>query len=145
MNCSVCKTTVMTRISLDENLPAHACGLCGSIYLSSGEYWAWLEQHQCQSPGQPENIVPLIPVEYDQAKICPTCGHLLLRYKIGHEIDFMLDHCGQCNGVWFDKHEWNVLKRKQLHRQIHKMFGAAMATAGMAPRASNSMHGYSYP
>ena len=44
------------------------------------------------------------------AKICPECGRILLKYKVGHGLDFFVDHCSGCGGIWLDKNEWNALK-----------------------------------
>jgi Zn-finger nucleic acid-binding protein len=128
MYCAVCKTVRMTPVVLDPDLHAHTCQHCGSIYIGAGEYWQWLNNrpdHQELLADEPE----LAPMEYDQAKVCPTCGHLLLHYKIGHHLTVTLDHCGHCNGVWFDKDEWHVIKRNHLHDQVHNMFGSAWQRA----------------
>jgi Zn-finger nucleic acid-binding protein len=60
-----------------------------------------------------------------QAGLCPWCGYLLIKYRVGHDINFTLDQCGNCNSFWFDKHEWEVLKSRNLHNQVHKVFTPA--------------------
>ena len=57
--------------------------------------------------------------------MCVDCGRILRRYKVGHDIDFMLDHCAECNGVWFDKNEWAILKSRNLHDDVHFIFSSA--------------------
>src|SRR5207244_2897796 len=55
-------------------------------------------------------------------KLCPDCGHILLPYHVGHALNFTLDHCGHCGGTWFDKNEWEILKSRNLHDDIHFIF-----------------------
>lgn len=56
------------------------------------------------------------------AILCPDCGRFLRRFKIWPDIEFNLDRCGGCNGVWFDKHEWQTLKYYKLHHQVNMFF-----------------------
>lgn len=46
----------------------------------------------------------------------------MLPYKIALDIPFTVDHCGACNGMWFDRDEWASLQRRQLHDNLHQMF-----------------------
>ncbi|MCL4211593.1 MAG: zf-TFIIB domain-containing protein, partial [Phycisphaerales bacterium] len=57
-----------------------------------------------------------------KAKLCPECGHLMIRYRVAHDIDFQVDRCNHCNGVWLDRDEWEVLRRQGLHRDLHRVF-----------------------
>jgi Zn-finger nucleic acid-binding protein len=54
--------------------------------------------------------------------LCPTCGTILIRFKVSHEIDFSLDRCGKCGGIWFDSKEWEILKSHGWHDDIHRIF-----------------------
>jgi Zn-finger nucleic acid-binding protein len=49
------------------------------------------------------------------------CPHLI-KYEIGHGETFLLDHCSSCNGVWFDRNEWQTPKGDKLHDKIHLIF-----------------------
>ena len=60
--------------------------------------------------------------ENKRAGICPDCGHFSRKYKVGTKIDFYVDCCGHCNGVWLDKKEWEVLKAEDLHDEINMIF-----------------------
>jgi len=33
-----------------------------------------------------------------------------------------LDHCNNCNGVWFDKNEWKVIVSRNLHDELPRIF-----------------------
>ena len=57
-----------------------------------------------------------------KGKICPDCGHILVKFKVGHGIDFYLDHCLRCNGIWMDANEFKVLYSHGLHDELNKVF-----------------------
>ena len=60
-----------------------------------------------------------------EAKLCPECGRLLSRGKVGHGVDFHLDRCATCGGIWFDKNEWEILESRNLHDDVHFIFSSA--------------------
>jgi Zn-finger nucleic acid-binding protein len=46
----------------------------------------------------------------------------MAKFKVGRSLDFSLDRCGQCGGIWFDKNEWEILEGMDLQGQIHLIF-----------------------
>lgn len=110
-------------MKLDRGLPAHHCKDCEGNWISSSAYWYWLEQ---QGVNLAENAAPasMSVMDNQQAKLCPECGTIMIMYRVGHQLDFTLDQCGSCNGVWFDKNEWEGLKSHNLHDDIHLIFTA---------------------
>lgn len=122
MHCPVCTPISLRRVSLEANLFGHQCPQCSGIFISSTDYWTWLDQHGTNLPEQPDGDLITLTQEPTRAKQCPFCRHLLLPYKIAMTIPFSLDHCNACNGVWFDRDEWNCLQHRNLHDDIHRMF-----------------------
>jgi Zn-finger nucleic acid-binding protein len=120
--CPVCQDTELTHGFLETGLPAYECHQCGGIWISANEYLTWVlvQELSATIKPAPDNSLP-IP-DTNQAILCPDCGRILRRYKIWPDIDFHLDRCGGCNGVWFDKNEWQVLKLNGLHNQINHFF-----------------------
>jgi Zn-finger nucleic acid-binding protein len=59
------------------------------------------------------------------AKLCPECGRFLIRHKVGHGVDFCIDRCTACGGIWLDANEWQQLRRRGLHDDLHFVFSAA--------------------
>ena len=55
-------------------------------------------------------------------KLCPNCQKILRVYKVANDLTFRLEHCHFCNGIWFDKNEWEVLREKRLHDRVEKIF-----------------------
>ena len=125
MNCPLCKTCQLEHVELEKNLKADYCKDCGGHWVSSGNYDSWLKQHGPTTPEKPFSEVSFDINDSEKAKICPQCGSLLLKHKVGHGLDFYLDHCVGCGGVWLDMNEWNALKDKNLHDEIHRIFSTA--------------------
>lgn len=123
--CPVCKSVVLEPSSLENSLPVLVCRSCGGSWLRANEYALWLKS---QAPGsfdesKVKEASKLFPVsEAHKAMICPDCGHFLRSFEVGAKIDFHLDRCHNCNGVWLDKNEWESLKAADLHDEINKIF-----------------------
>src|SRR5262249_57375062 len=119
MNCPVCTLIALARTDLDENLPAYSCSGCSGAWLSSREYWRWLDAHGPALPQIPREGPPITPADSSQVKICPDCRRLMLRDKVGHSTRIALDQCAACNRIWFDPGEWGLLQRRNLHAEEH--------------------------
>lgn len=122
MNCPVCKTTHIEPKDLEANLSAYSCQKCEGIWLSSRKYFDWLEKHGPKLPEKPYSEIAFETDYSKGAKICPECSRILVKYKVGHGINFCIDNCGVCNGVWLDRNEWEILKDRNLHDEIHRVF-----------------------
>ena len=123
MKCPVCKRDNLTKCQLEADLPAYQCNKCGGIWISAAQYWKWLKRRDDDLAEPPISIdAPLLVEEVGQAKLCPDCGHILRRYQVWPNVKFYLDHCEHCSSVWFDRDEWDVLKSRGLHAQVHIFF-----------------------
>jgi Zn-finger nucleic acid-binding protein len=122
MKCPVCKTDTLTAITLSGELPAQQCSSCHGNWISANTYSAWLRARGGDLPEKTAGR-PFNPVwEAHEMKTCPDCKHLLRRFKIFPDIDFFLDRCKNCNGIWFDAHEWEALEERNLHDNLHEFF-----------------------
>lgn len=123
MNCPVCKSMSLFHKQLENQLLASQCSTCGGRWIASYQYWKWKEQSGGRLPNPPDPPEGELPVaDSTGAKLCPECGHFLRRYPVGADLDFSLDRCGNCGGMWFDKNEWEALKARDLHDNVHKIF-----------------------
>lgn len=125
MQCPVCKTKQCNPVDLEDNLKAVACDMCGGHWISNQNYSAWLDKHGETLPEKPFSEVEFDVADVKDAKICPDCGRILLKYKVGHGLNFFVEHCPGCGGIWLDANEWNALKERNLHDEIHKMFSTS--------------------
>ena len=126
MKCPVCKTVTLHSLESAEPPLRSACAECGGQWVKAFQYWKWLRAHGDNLPELPPEDGQELPVsDSTSAKLCPECGHFLRRAKVGHEIDFHIDRCGGCGGLWFDKNEWEVLESRNLHDDVHFVFSSA--------------------
>ncbi len=120
--CPVCQIDLNQSI-LEAGLPAYECGQGHGLWISANEYQSWLRnQPPTASPETPGVETPTPAFDTTKAILCPDCGRILRRYKIWPEIEFYLDRCGACNGIWFDQNEWQALKARRLHDKVNLFF-----------------------
>jgi Zn-finger nucleic acid-binding protein len=126
MNCPVCDKGTLHSLESKEPPQRLVCGKCGGQWIKSYQYWKWLKAYGENLPEKPpEEGLDLPVTDSKKAKLCPECGHFLTRNKVGHGIDFHIDRCQTCGGIWFDKNEWEILKSRNLHDDVHFIFSAA--------------------
>lgn len=122
MKCPVCKTNTLGSITLVDNLPASHCPQCNGNWIPANAYMAWLRAKGGDLPKKTGDA-PINPIwETHEVKICPDCGHMLRRFKIFPDVDYYLDRCNNCNGIWFDAHEWDALVERNLHDNLNEFF-----------------------
>ncbi|MCF7838076.1 MAG: zf-TFIIB domain-containing protein [Candidatus Marinimicrobia bacterium] len=92
MQCPVCKTKRCAPVELEEHLKAASCETCGGHWISLRNYSVWLKQHGETLPEKPFPEVEFDVGDVREAKLCPDCKRILLKYKVGHGLDFFVDH-----------------------------------------------------
>lgn len=124
MNCPVCLKEALFKETVEGSLTMRRCPSCEGKWLSSKDYFAWQGSLDAITPetGYSDINHDVTVTDSTQAKLCPECGRILIQFNVGHGINFCLDHCNTCNGVWFDRNEWEVLRGKNLHDEIHMIF-----------------------
>ncbi|MGD1895586.1 MAG: zf-TFIIB domain-containing protein [Phormidesmis sp.] len=142
MKCPVCHIESLNEVSLSTGLLAHQCTNCFGHWIPSERYWEWLDYREQAKNAHPEerlaNKEPrqsvinlstgssLLPVvDNTTANFCADCSRLMTKTRVGRGLNFYLDRCGHCHGVWLDQNEWENLVQKDLHHQIHYMFSSA--------------------
>jgi Zn-finger nucleic acid-binding protein len=140
MKCPACRDTLLTTqpLEVEGGLSAKVCSSCDGKWIDGTQYMKWLDAQGHKPPERPSGIQTTITVARDSgpAKLCPTCGRFLTRSKVGHGIDFHLDRCPACGGIWFDSGEWEILKAHNLHDDVHFVFSTAwQAEIARADRA----------
>ncbi len=119
-------TSRMVRETLSEGLVVLRCRASGGIWVRPSAYWGWLEKHDALPTPNPTDAGEDVPTEDSGAgKRCPEDGHFLIRHRVGHGLDFHLDRCGHCGGIWLDPGEWEAMRQKGLHEKLHFVFSSA--------------------
>lgn len=143
MRCPVCKATRLEPTQLEQDLITHTCSTCGGNYITSQRYFKWLERHKEQLPQRPADQTAKLPVSDSKpGKLCPECGAFLIRHLVGHGIEFHLDRCGRCAGIWLDKNEWEILKSRNLHDDVHMIFSQAWQTQVKREQRTKEYNGF---
>jgi len=123
MQCPVCKNGTLTDKEVEQALSSKQCPECSGRWIASFQYWKWRDTSGKSLSENPATESGHVKVEDStKAKLCPECGHFLRRFPVGHGVEFGLDRCGNCGGTWFDANEWEVLKGRNLHDDVHKIF-----------------------
>ena len=122
LNCPVCKKTELVRTELEPKLSSFNCPSCEGHWIKGKEYWAWVERHRTKSAERlhaeesPSLAEPGVPVD------CPECRFRMIKYLVGRGLHFTVDHCAGCKGIWLDRNEWDALKKRNLHDDLHGIF-----------------------
>jgi Zn-finger nucleic acid-binding protein len=124
MKCPVCKSSELVVTSLESNLPALKCSGCGGNWIEGARYWKWLEEHGSNLPERPADDEELSVVEPGKHIDCPECRFRMVKYLVGRGLNFTLDHCEGCKGIWLDRNEWEALKKRNLHDDLNSMLTA---------------------
>lgn len=104
---------------LSNGLFSYNCQSCDGNYLSSRNYHKW----KTISPIKDENEkAPSVQKDSSEALICPECRHIMFKYLVSPDIEFRVDFCRSCNGVWLDKNEWEHLESKDLAKNLNLVF-----------------------
>jgi Zn-finger nucleic acid-binding protein len=123
MKCLVCENVKLEKKTLCDELDGFVCDKCSGVWIQAKAYWRWLKSHGSILPEKPLSEGIDLDVEDSKGiKICVDCGHFLTKAKVGHGVLFHIDRCETCGGVWLDGNEWDVLKSRNLHDEIHLVF-----------------------
>lgn len=123
MKCPVCQTRTLLRNDyIEPNLRAAVCEKCGGKWISVSDYQSWRALFDENPPVKPVPDQNIESIKSEKALLCPETRHILLKYRIGHDVGFLIDRCHECGGVWLDGNEWETLKERNLHDDLHEIF-----------------------
>lgn len=122
MKSPIGESNVMQKISLEKDLAAYQCGESGGLYITQQDYWNWIRK-------QPERLAHLPVIEPSNsvieeeavAKLCPETGTIMIRCKVGYDFQFYIDR-SRTGGIWLDAGEWEALKGRNFHDELHLIF-----------------------
>jgi hypothetical protein len=113
----------LERVTLESGLNAYRCPESGGHYITSNDYLGWLQQQPARLPHLPERESTVTSDIAPAARICPESSTLMTRYKVGHGFTFSIDR-SITGGIWLDSGEWEALKQRNFHDEIHLVFTA---------------------
>lgn len=116
MKCPRCLNQKLNPAELEAGLVCGECKNCQGRLVSLLNYRHWLIQLDYGQLETPQN--PLKVEDNVQAIICQKCNHLMTKYRMDVDAQNRLDYCGHCDEVWFDKGEWELLKKLNHHYHL---------------------------
>jgi Zn-finger nucleic acid-binding protein len=127
MKCPICKLPLSTA-RLEPDLDCLRCPRCDGTWIESQRYQEWVQRHQ-----PTREVAARIPSsdmiasvhDSSAAKLCPNCGRFLSRHKADAKVNFFIDRCAACGGIWLDANEWLALQELHLHQALHQVFSTA--------------------
>ena len=122
MNCPLCKSTELVSTELESNLASFNCPDCGGNWIRGAEYWKWLEQNGSDLAERLYEEESLHLAEPGKPIDCPECRFRMVKFLVGRGLDFTVDHCEGCKGIWLDRNEWEALKKRNLHDDLNSIF-----------------------
>jgi len=122
LKCPVCKTPELLRTELEPHLSSFSCYECDGHWIKGKEYWAWVEEHATDLAEQLHEDETLALAEPGTPVDCPECRFRMVKYLVGRGLHFSVDHCSGCKGIWLDRNEWEALRKRNLHDDLHSMF-----------------------
>ena len=102
MKCPVCKSWELSTTQLEANLTSHQCPTCHGNWIAGAEYWDWVEEHKSDLAERVFDRETLSLAEPGLPIDCPECRFRMVKYLVGRGLDFSLDHCHGCKGIWLD-------------------------------------------
>ncbi|RMH73736.1 MAG: hypothetical protein D6680_16035 [Cyanobacteria bacterium J007] len=127
MECPKDKTVTLVDVVLSGDLDAHECPRCQGNWISSAEYERWqadrrpsgVSVHSIAAQGD----FNFRPSEFDsKAALCPECKRYMTRARVMVDRPFYIERCPNCNGIWCDRGEWEILEALGLHESIEQLF-----------------------
>jgi Zn-finger nucleic acid-binding protein len=141
MNCPVCKSTELVSTDLESNLTSFNCNGCGGNWIRGAEYWKWLEQNSSDLAERLYQEESLHLAEPGKPIDCPECRFRMVKFLVGRGLDFTVDHCEGCKGIWLDQNEWEALKKRNLHDDLNSIFTSFWQTGAQREIRKKKLEG----
>jgi Zn-finger nucleic acid-binding protein len=110
---------------LTEGLAGYSCGKCLGTLVSLVAYRAWRERTGGHETPPAPAIADAVPADSVGAKKCPKCRSLMSKYRISSEKANRLDYCPNCEEIWLDDGEWQLVESLVVSGEFTKVFTQA--------------------
>lgn len=121
MKCPVCKYESVVETQIEKDLKSYQCKLCTGNWVELEDYICW----DSAKASSLKSEIKEIPQEVKEAKLCCKCNRIMLKFKVSPIVEFSLDRCMTCGGIWFDCLEWESVKSEGLIDKLNLIFTSA--------------------
>jgi Zn-finger nucleic acid-binding protein len=124
MNCPACDSPALVLSEFHVGLAGLTCGKCQGSWIRSSAYNTWRRSGAIASAAASSETLNAQPTQMPAGRVrrCSDCHAFLGRYRVGAEASFQIDRCGQCDGTWLDRNEWQQLLQLGLAAQLMSVF-----------------------
>lgn len=134
MHCSHCKTTNLEPVELENGLVAAGCQTCEGVLLPLMNYRYWADHQPHVESTNVESVE-----DSKQARLCPKCDKIMLKFRLGLNSENKIDLCSHCDEAWLDKGEWELVKKLDLHATFPQIFTDAWQRNIRKQKEANSL------
>ena len=114
----------LVRTELEPKFHVYQCPETHGIWFSARSYWRWVSSQPSRLEHVNASDKPAPPSNFDGVpKFCPESGTLMASYAVGHEFSFRIER-SVTGGIWLDGGEWEQLKSRNYHDELHLIFTA---------------------
>lgn len=125
MHSPIHNDVILERVELEPGLEAWQCPKSKGVWIPLQSYTTWHEGHRDKVRELAPDYRPVVETSGNsRALICPESGCVLIRHRVGNGLSFHIDRSPKTGGVWLEAGEWDALKSKNLHEEMHMIFGA---------------------
>jgi Zn-finger nucleic acid-binding protein len=115
---------------LSPGLTAECCPSCGGSWIPPEHYEQWRQRQIGTEDALRVAVLPLtldvpfqVPPLDSRAALCPDCRHYLVRGRINlRSSSFYVERCPNCQGIWCDQGEWDILQKLKLAANVEHIF-----------------------
>lgn len=106
------------RAQLAPGLPSMTCASCHGHWLLLDDHEKWASSQSDVIHASPM-VMADMPVDAEKrVRQCPQCARLMTRLRVGASVNFRVDGCVTCHGLWLDAGEWDAIDFLGLSRRI---------------------------
>ena len=115
-----CNARQALTFSTENGLRQWVCRRCGGRRFLLANYLAWRKKEVVPEPAVPAPAI----ADYQEApgsRLCQSCGRIMNRYRVGQELPFHIDRCADCQSIWLDGMEWELLAEHDLLNRLDEI------------------------
>jgi Zn-finger nucleic acid-binding protein len=111
-----------------DGLLGYLCYKCDSKFIRRDDYNRWSKENynliesNDLSDKKRIDFLNSKDIDWEKAKKCPECNTIFIKYKIDNNVNFKIEHCNCCGGIWFDSNKWEILKENGAHYNLNNIF-----------------------
>ena len=115
-----CSARQILTLSTENGLRQWICSRCGGRRILLADYQAWHKRGVTEE--QPEPTLAL--ADYQEApgsRLCQSCGRIMSHYRVGAALPFHIDRCVDCQSIWLDGMEWELLAEHHCQHRLDEI------------------------